>query len=425
MEGVGVAACAERVRTEWILVKAICDWADGAKTDNHQAFAAASAVSFVKHVVTRVRVTPASSQLSDSSADARTERPSVVPVTVRRPITRARVAAFFGSGGLLIAGVFFFLGYSRHLPMQTTSGVSAANEIRVRESDEVGNIEFAAAELAKKEHNLFENYAPRIKMFDVQAPPRTEPFATYRERVKSLRLRGTAFFQPIHDKDQPFTEKQGKIYREIPEFFKAFFNVDLTPPRGPNPLTIPLPATVRQGASTGQTVRAEQYDVGDIFTELDNTYPKEVYFAVLACTTRDIGRDGYSFRLADSQTRYIGSLAVFSYARLKDPDSDYSECQIRIYQLAAYCFMRTLQIEPCWAYRCGMNAAVNFDDFNDGKLRFDFCPECLQKLCWVCQIDPLDRYDRLVRFAEVHDLKKQRDGWAKAREILARAFARR
>jgi nucleoside phosphorylase len=51
MEGVGLAAAAEREKREWILVKAICDWADGEKTDQHQGFAAASAVSFVQHLL--------------------------------------------------------------------------------------------------------------------------------------------------------------------------------------------------------------------------------------------------------------------------------------------------------------------------------------------------------------------------------------
>lgn len=53
MEGVGVAACAEREKCEWIVVKAICDWANGEKTNNHHGFAAASAVSFVQHVLSK------------------------------------------------------------------------------------------------------------------------------------------------------------------------------------------------------------------------------------------------------------------------------------------------------------------------------------------------------------------------------------
>ena len=54
MEGAGVAAAAERKRREWIVVKAICDWGDGTKKSRHQAFAAASAVHLVEHVLNQV-----------------------------------------------------------------------------------------------------------------------------------------------------------------------------------------------------------------------------------------------------------------------------------------------------------------------------------------------------------------------------------
>jgi nucleoside phosphorylase len=54
MEGAGVAAAAERKKCDWIVVKAICDWGDGTKCKHHQAFAAASAVSLVSHVLSQV-----------------------------------------------------------------------------------------------------------------------------------------------------------------------------------------------------------------------------------------------------------------------------------------------------------------------------------------------------------------------------------
>ncbi|MBN1909316.1 MAG: hypothetical protein JW818_06230 [Pirellulales bacterium] len=51
MEGAGVAAAAERKKCEWIVVKAICDWGDGSKTDDHQEFAAAASIDLVEHVL--------------------------------------------------------------------------------------------------------------------------------------------------------------------------------------------------------------------------------------------------------------------------------------------------------------------------------------------------------------------------------------
>lgn len=57
MEGMGLYSAAERLKTDWILVKAICDWADGYKSyqkEQRQRQAAENAVSFTLHVVGRV-----------------------------------------------------------------------------------------------------------------------------------------------------------------------------------------------------------------------------------------------------------------------------------------------------------------------------------------------------------------------------------
>jgi len=51
MEGAGLQAVAARTNLEWILVKGICDWADGRKMDNYQTLAARAAVSLVHHVL--------------------------------------------------------------------------------------------------------------------------------------------------------------------------------------------------------------------------------------------------------------------------------------------------------------------------------------------------------------------------------------
>ncbi len=54
MEGAGLYAAAERARVDWILVKAICDWADGHKSRGkrqRQQLAAQNAARFVLHVV--------------------------------------------------------------------------------------------------------------------------------------------------------------------------------------------------------------------------------------------------------------------------------------------------------------------------------------------------------------------------------------
>ncbi|OUC14797.1 MAG: hypothetical protein B0A82_10755 [Alkalinema sp. CACIAM 70d] len=51
MEGIGFATAANEMKKPWILIKAICDWADGNKNDHYQPLAAAAAASLVHYVL--------------------------------------------------------------------------------------------------------------------------------------------------------------------------------------------------------------------------------------------------------------------------------------------------------------------------------------------------------------------------------------
>ena len=53
MEGHGLCSVARALKTDWILVKAICDWGDGKKDKKHQPFAAAAAADLVSHVLSQ------------------------------------------------------------------------------------------------------------------------------------------------------------------------------------------------------------------------------------------------------------------------------------------------------------------------------------------------------------------------------------
>jgi nucleoside phosphorylase len=50
MEGTGLHGAAARNRTEWIVVKSVCDWADGYKHKSYQELAAASSMSICEYV---------------------------------------------------------------------------------------------------------------------------------------------------------------------------------------------------------------------------------------------------------------------------------------------------------------------------------------------------------------------------------------
>ncbi len=69
MEGAGLYAAASDAKVDWILIKAICDWADGNKDNKAQPIAASNAVNFVLHVISHVGLNSTNeiSQIESSS----------------------------------------------------------------------------------------------------------------------------------------------------------------------------------------------------------------------------------------------------------------------------------------------------------------------------------------------------------------------
>jgi nucleoside phosphorylase len=94
MEGAGLYAACHEEKTDWILVKAICDWADGHKNRNkgkRQALAARNAASFVLHLLRQAPL-----KRKESARRAQSRRPFPKPQSGAPKIVQS------GSGGLAI-----------------------------------------------------------------------------------------------------------------------------------------------------------------------------------------------------------------------------------------------------------------------------------------------------------------------------------
>ena len=79
MEGAGAYAAAGEAKLEMILVKSLCDWADGHKDDRAQPFAAFTAISLVKHVLSKRDV------LNEISASSNSNRLVAIDETKPKP----------------------------------------------------------------------------------------------------------------------------------------------------------------------------------------------------------------------------------------------------------------------------------------------------------------------------------------------------
>ncbi|HNP73135.1 MAG TPA: hypothetical protein PKK15_18625, partial [Kouleothrix sp.] len=83
MEGTGLSAASFYERRPWILIKAICDWADGTKHSQHQPFAAAAAASLVNNVLSD----PEALEAPEAAQAHQTQQPESATVAAHQETT--------------------------------------------------------------------------------------------------------------------------------------------------------------------------------------------------------------------------------------------------------------------------------------------------------------------------------------------------
>jgi hypothetical protein len=112
MEGAGLYVACHDAKVDWILVKAICDWADGNKAvdrDARQAIAACNSAGFVLHVLQQVslkreRTTQQEDEDGAGGGPARASQTIVQHGSGGLAVGKKNVVA--GQGGIAIGGDF-------------------------------------------------------------------------------------------------------------------------------------------------------------------------------------------------------------------------------------------------------------------------------------------------------------------------------
>ena len=68
------------------------------------------------------------------------------------------------------------------------------------------------------------------------------------------------------------------------------------------------------------------------------------------------------------------------------------------------------------AYDCCMNAPTSLAELDCKPLAV--CPECVQKIWWVSDCDPLARYSSLVEFVTRHRLTTEEQFWQRSMNVV-------
>lgn len=220
--------------------------------------------------------------------------------------------------------------------------------------------------------------------------------------------RRVIYIQPLGD----FTELQRKIVDLTAELMGLYFAVPVKV-KADIPLSL-IPARAQRDHPTwGDHQILSTYVLDKV---LRPRLPKDAC-AYLAFTASDLwpGK-GWNFVFGQASLRH--RVGVWSIYRNGDPrrgEAAFRLCLLRTLKTATHETGHMFSMLHCIAYECNMCGSNNRAESD--RRPIVLCPECLAKVCWACNVDPLERYRRLAAFCE-------REGLTETLKLYEKAIGR-
>ncbi len=275
------------------------------------------------------------------------------------------------------------------------------------DSQFIEKIEVASKKLAMKKYGLFNPIS------DATTKEGSDSFASFHERIarRSYRKKYEGdknsdmkiILQIVNTGDgENYTAQEKRICDELPGWLSACFRINST------------------FTSSPISVEVDEYgriDPDKLYKDLREITIKTRVPAILAISKRNLGGNGHPYRFATSDQEKFG---ILSFKSISIEGEESVDLKWRAFAMTAYCFAKTLWIPECHTFKCGLNEKTNTGILFSDDGPFDFCPECLKKIWWICNIEkPEERYGEMINYADlVGELGKPRAYWVKARDVL-------
>ena len=130
-------------------------------------------------------------------------------------------------------------------------------------------------------------------------------------------------------------------------------------------------------------------------------------FCFIAFTTSDLW-PGAGWNFVFGQASDEDRIGVWSIYRNGDPNESqeaFNLCLKRTIKTGTHEIGHMFSIWHCIAFECNMNGSNHRKESDQRPLWL--CPICLKKLCWIIGLDPIERYRKVVEFAQKHELNKE------------------
>ncbi len=210
------------------------------------------------------------------------------------------------------------------------------------------------------------------------------------------------------------SDYQQRLFVDTGDYLERFFGFPVERLE-PAPLD-DLPESAQRVRESG----ARQVHTGHLLNEILRPLCDNETAAVFGLTAHDLWGGDFSFLFGQGSAEM--RTCVGSVARFGDVDAgevDYATCLRRTIGLATHEIGHVFRLPHCTAYSCRMNGSNHLAEADRRPL--EFCPECLPKIWWTCRVDPAERFDRLLEFADKHRLTTDAKLWRSARQRLATA----
>ena len=115
-------------------------------------------------------------------------------------------------------------------------------------------------------------------------------------------------------------------------------------------------------------------------------------------------------------------VGVWSIFRNGDPDAGdaaYRLCLLRTLKTAAHETGHMLSMRHCTAYECNMCGSNHRGESDRRPIAC--CPECVAKICWACDADPIARYRRLAAWCRAQGLADEARVYTRFADALSAA----
>ena len=204
--------------------------------------------------------------------------------------------------------------------------------------------------------------------------------------------RRTIYIQPIGK----FTSEQRHVVQLSADYMRAFYN-----------LPVKLKAEIPLGAVPKNKQRKIEYKNNlQIQTAyfLDDVLPKLLpkdAAALIAFTNYDL-YPGDTWSFVFGQATFSERVGVYSLYRLSDfaleRDNDKDRLLLKTLKIAMHETGHMFSLKHCTKYECLMSGTNHLAETDRRPL--DNCPECMAKLAWAMNYDPVERYNQLAEFWE-------------------------